>query len=63
MAKKPTEAAKALLAEAAQDYAAHHSPERGAQWTENQAMANINAQRGAGRLWSTPPESRNGGGE
>lgn len=65
MAKKPTEAAKALLAEAAADYAAHQGkdPIQVADAKTRAVMGNINAQRGAARLWSTPPESRNGGGE
>lgn len=63
MAKKPTEAAKALLAEAAQDYAAHQGKDPMQRADEKTAgvMGIMAAQRGAARRWSTPPESRNGG--
>lgn len=63
MGKEPTEAAKALLAEAASDYANRTAadPMRAADAKTSGVMAVLSAQRGAAIRWSTPPESRNGG--
>ena len=54
---EPSPAAKALLAEAAADYAAHQSIDRGEAGLKN-TSALLSAQRGAAIKWSKPPEAK-----
>lgn len=63
MAKRISKAVRELHAQAAADYAAHNGKDPAVKAEEQtaQVMGRLAAQRGANRLWGTPPESRNGG--
>lgn len=63
MARKITDAARQLLAEAAQDYAngwGRDATEK-AETKTDAVMHQLAAQRAANRLWGRPDESRDGG--
>lgn len=55
--KEPTPEAQELLRLAAEDYAKHNNtdPLEAADKKTAQVMAGLAAQRGANRLWGTPP--------